>query len=136
MDNIFLRWEIIIVLLAHGIGHILGFLEAWTSIPAGFNNQPWVLSNTVTIESPIGRAFGLLWLIALIAFLGAVFGLLGHQEWWRSLAVMAAFTSLIAILPWWNTVTPSARFGAVVVDIVVIVALLPAWGAEIAHRLQ
>jgi len=136
MDNTILRWCVILVLLAHGVGHILGFLVSWTSISAGFAHQPWVLSDGITIESPVGRAFGLLWLVAMIAFLGAGFGLLAHQDWWRFLAVAAAFISLVAILPWWNTVTPGARIGAVMVDILIIAVLLPGWGEEIAQSIQ
>jgi hypothetical protein len=109
MDNNFLRWIVVLVLLAHGVGHILGFLESWTALSTSFSNQPWLLSDGVTIDSPVGRAFGLLWLVVMLAFLGAAFGLLGHQGWWRSLAVVAAFISLVAILPWWNTVTSGAH---------------------------
>jgi cytochrome c biogenesis protein CcdA len=136
MDNNTLRWVIIIVLLAHGIGHIMGFLESWTSISAGFTNQPWILSNNVTIESVVGRAFGLLWLVAMIGFLGAVFGLFAHHEWWRTLAIASAFISLVAILPWWNTVTSGARFGAVLVDVITILTLLPAWGEQIVRNIR
>lgn len=136
MDSSVLRWAIIVVLLAHGIGHIMGFLESWTTIPMGFTNQPWLLSNSVTIESAVGRAFGLLWLVAMIAFLGAVFGLFAHQEWWRTLAIAAAFISLMAILPWWNTVTAGARWGAVLVDAAILLALLPTWGEQIARSIR
>jgi hypothetical protein len=136
MDSNILRWAIIVVLLAHGIGHIMGFLESWTTIPMGFTNQPWLLSNSVTIESAAGRAFGLLWLVAMIAFLGAVFGLVTHQEWWRTLAIAAAFISLMAILPWWNTVTAGARWGALLVDAAILLALLPTWGEQIARSIR
>jgi cytochrome c biogenesis protein CcdA len=136
MDSNILRWVIIVVLLAHGIGHIMGFLEAWTTIPAGFTNQPWLLSDSVTIESAIGRVFGLLWLAAMIAFLGALFGLYTHQEWWRTLAIAAALISLIAIVPWWNTVTAGARFGAVLVDVLIILALFPTWGEQIVRSIE
>jgi hypothetical protein len=61
---------------------------------------------------------------------------LNHQDWWRSLVVAAAFISLVAILPWWNTVTAGARTGAVLTDIVIIAALLPAWGDQIARSIQ
>jgi hypothetical protein len=136
METSTLRWIVLVVLLAHGIGHILGFLESWTNIPAGFTEQPWLLSSGVTMEGNVGRAFGLLWLVALVAFLGAVFGLYTHQEWWRTLALAAAFISLFAILPWWNSVTAGARIRAVLVDLAVIVALLPGWGAQIAESLR
>lgn len=136
MDSNILRWSIIVILLAHGVGHIMGFLESWISIPAGFTNQPWILSNNIPIESALGRAFGLLWLVAMIAFLGAVFGLISRQEWWRALAIAAAFISLVAILQWWNTVTSGARFGAVFVDVMTILVLLPAWGERIARSIR
>lgn len=135
MDNNLLRWAIIIVVLAHGIGHIMGFMAAWTNVPMGFTDRPSLLSNTLTLESTIGRAFGLLWLVALVAFLGSVYGLVAHQEWWRTLMLAAAFISLVAIVPWWNTVTPGPRFGATLVDVVIIAALLPAWGEQIARAI-
>jgi hypothetical protein len=136
MDGGILRWVVIVVLLAHGIGHILGFLESWTSIPAGFTNQPWLLSSGVTMESGVGRAFGLLWLVAMIAFIGAALGLLTGQEWWRTLAIAGAFISLFAILPWWNTINSGARIGAVAVDVAILIALFPSWGEQIARTLQ
>lgn len=134
MDNI-LRWVVIIVLLAHGIGHIMGFLAAWTTVPMGFTDRPWLFSDTITVESAVGRAFGLLWLVAMIAFLGAAFGLIGHQVWWRPLLIAAAVISLAAILPWWNTVTAGPRFGAVLVDLVILIALLPPWGLQIEQAI-
>jgi hypothetical protein len=136
MDQTLWRWLMIVLLLAHGVGHIIGFLEAWTGVPAGFTNQPWVLSDSVTIESALGRAFGLLWLVAMIGFVGAGIGLFTHQEWWRVMTTAAAVISLVAILPWWNTVTPGARWGAILVDLILLVALAPTWGTVIAHRIQ
>lgn len=136
MDTNFFRWLIIIILLAHGIGHVLGFLASWTSIPAGFSNQPWVLSTGTTIESTAGRAFGLLWLAAMFAFLGAAIALLGHQDWWRVLAIAGALISLVAILPWWNTVPTGVKTGAVLANIAILVVLLPSWGVEFARSIQ
>ena len=126
MDNNLLRWVVILVLVAHGIGHIMGFMAAWTSVPMGFADRPWLLSDSVTIESAVGRVFGLLWLVALAAFLVGIYGLVGHQEWARTLLI-----SLVAILPWWNTVTAGARVGATLVDVVVLVALLTPLGQPI-----
>ncbi len=135
MDNNMLRWLVAIVLLAHGIGHIIGFLESWTNVPAGFTSQPWLLSDGVTFESSLGRLFGLLWLLALFAFLAATVGLLGNLAWWRPLAIAAAVLSLLVIMPWWNTVTAGARWGAVLADLAILAVLLPAWGEQIAQRL-
>jgi cytochrome c biogenesis protein CcdA len=135
MENHLLRWAIIIVVLAHGIGHIMGFMAAWTNVPMGFTDRPSLLGDTLTLESAVGRAFGLLWLVAMIAFLGSVYGLAAHQDWWRVLMIAAAFISLVAILPWWNTVTPGPRFGATLVDVIIIAALLPSWGEQIVRAI-
>lgn len=129
------RYLVILVLLAHGVGHIMGFLASWTKMPMGFTEQPWLFSNDVTAASPLGKAFGLLWLVALILFLGAAFGLLGNYEWWRTLAIIAAVLSLVVILPWWNTVTPASRLAAVVVDLAILIALIPPWGEQISAAL-
>lgn len=94
-----LRYIIAMVLIGHGIGHVMGFLEAWTTVSVGFSNQPWLLSSGITIDSPVGRAFGLLWLVAMIGFVGAGLGLLFHQAWWQPLAIAAAVISLVVILP-------------------------------------
>jgi hypothetical protein len=135
MDNNLLRWAVILVVLAHGIGHIMGFMAAWTNIPMGFTDRPSLLSDTLTLESMVGRVFGLLWLVAMVTFLGSVYGLIAHQEWWRVLMIVAAVISLLAILPWWNTVTPGSKIGATLVDVVLIATLLPSWGEQIVQAI-
>lgn len=135
MDNNLLRWVVAIVLLAHGVGHIMGFMASWTYVPMGFTDRPWLLSDAVTVHSIVGRVFGLLWLVAMGAFLVGVYGLIGHQTWWRPLLIAAALISLFVILPWWNTVTPGSKIGAAVVDVVVLIALLPPWGEQVAQTL-
>ncbi len=130
MENI-LRWLVIIAALMHGIGHAMGFLAAWTSVPVGFAERPWLFSGDVTVTGAIGKAFGLLWVGALIGCVGAVFGVLNGADWWPDLAVVSAVVSLVAILPWWNTVVPGARFGATLFDLAVMIALLPNWKDEV-----
>jgi hypothetical protein len=117
------RYVVLLVLLAHGISHMAGFLATWTDAPLGFN-------------APISRAFGLLWLVALVAFLGAAFGLLQRRAWWRGLAINAAAISLIAIIPAWFSVTPVVRFPAVLIDLVIFVALIPRWGDRVSAELM
>jgi hypothetical protein len=64
------RYIIAIVLLAHGIGHIMPFMAAWTPqiSKAGFSDAPWIFSGGVGVGSPIGQALALLGLVALIGF--------------------------------------------------------------------
>jgi hypothetical protein len=132
-----LRLILAIVLIAHGIGHIMGFLAAWTNVPMGFSDRPWLLSTGVTVSSAVGKAFGLLWLVALVAFVVAGLGVLLRADWWPMLAIAGSVVSLIAILPWWNTVASGPRIWASLVDVVTIVVLLvPAWREQLVRALM
>lgn len=129
-----LRLMLAVILIAHGIGHIMGFMAAWTNVPMGFTDRPWLLSTGVTVHSAVGKAFGLLWLVALVALVGAGLGVLLRADWWPMLAIIGSAISLMAILPWWNTVATSPRIWASLVDIVTIVVLLvPAWRDQLTR---
>ncbi len=107
-------WRLIFALplLVHGLAHLSGFLAAYTAGELGFRPQAWLLSGGVTIHSPTGKAFGLLWLLAMLGFVGAALGVFFQQAWWPALALAAAAVSLVVIVPWWNTIPPGARVGA------------------------
>jgi hypothetical protein len=127
-----LRFLIAAPFILHGLAHLSGFLRAWTTAQVGFSDRPWLLSSGITLRSPLGRAFGLLWLIAMMALLGTGFGVLFRQAWWPLLAIVASVISLTVIAPWWNTVPPGARFGALF-DLVVILVLLTPWKDRIVE---
>lgn len=110
-------------LIVHGLAHIGGFLTSWTSMDAGYSERPWVFSQSVTLRSPLGRVFGLLWLLVVLGFVAAGLGLGLGQPWWPTLAIVSALGSLVAIVPWWNAVPAGARFGAAF-DLLVLVVLL------------
>src|SRR5215469_2481941 len=96
------RYIIAIVLLAHGIGHIMPFMAAWTpkSSKVGFSDASWIFSGGVGVESPIGQAFALLGLLALIGFVAGALGLSTHQAWWPMVTMVAAVISIVTIVPW------------------------------------
>ncbi len=130
------RYLLAIALIGHGIGHVMGFLAAWTKLPMGFSKVPWVLPGGFTINSAVGRAFGLLWLVAMIGFIGAGLGVLGiavQQDWWRPLALASAVISLVAIVPWWNTVGP--KLGPLLFDLIVLAGLL-FWGDQLSKAIR
>jgi hypothetical protein len=129
-----LRLILAVILIAHGLGHIMGFLAAWTNVPMGFTDRSWLLSTGVTVQSALGKAFGLLWLVALVALVGAGLGVWLRADWWPTLAIVGSVISLLAILPWWNTVAPSPRIWASLVDIVTIAVLLvPSWRDQLTR---
>lgn len=115
------------ILIAQGLGHSLGFFAGWTSLPAGFNERPWLFSSGVRYTGWAGRLFGLLWLASALAFLAAGFGLIFQASAWQTCALIGASLSLIAILPWWRTVTPGPRHLAALVDLLVLASLALPW---------
>ncbi len=128
---------IAIVLLAHGIGHLMPFMAAWTSqiSKVGFSDAPWIFSVDMGVGSPIGHVFGLLGLAALIGFVAGALGLLTHQAWWPTVTAIAAVISIVTIVPWINTWPTGSMIGALLVDVAVLVALLAPWGQQLTHTL-
>ena len=121
------KYAVVLVLLFHGIGHALGFLASWTKLPMGFVDQPWVFGGNIKIDTAVGRIFGVFWLVALVGFISAGIGVWGGQEWWTVAALWSSAISIVAIIPWWNAVTPSARIWPILVDVLVLIALLGPW---------
>jgi hypothetical protein len=115
------------MLVMHGIGHITGFLTAWTKIHMGFSDQPWIFTKSVKMTSLIGKAFGLIWLVAMICFLTAAFSLFTGQPYWMDFAVVAAICSLLVILPWPRTVVPGALYGGTLANIFILVMAFGPW---------
>ena len=137
-----IRIIIAIILLGHGIGHIVGFLGSWTQWqpfeePA-FNDEPWVFSGGVYIHSTIGKVFGVFWLLSTIAFGLAAIGLTANQPWWGTIAVIASVFSLLAVVPWWHSFSPGimSKKSAVLVDIIVLVGLLGPWSETLLERIS
>jgi hypothetical protein len=131
-----LKWIAGLVLIAHGIGHAMGFMASWTTIPSGLTTGHWLFSGDVTMNSALGRAFGLLWLVGLVAFVGAGFGLLMGATWWQPLAIAASVISLVAIVPWLGVMPVGSAIGAVAVDVITLVALLTPWGESLTRALR
>lgn len=130
-------WKVLFtfLLIIHGLAHISGPLGFWTSGPQAFVEKPWIFSKGVTPRSAVGWAFGLVWLVAALGFVGAGLGLLLGQGWWPTLVVAAAAVSLVAIVPWVRVVPPGAWAGACL-DLSVLAALLLPWGSRIVEILH
>ena len=130
------KYLVAIILLAHGIGHIMPFLAAWMpKMNPGFSGGSWLFSGNMSVTSAAGLAFGLLGLVALLGFVGGALGLLLHQEWWPQMTMAAAVISLVTILPWASVWPTGSMIGAVLVDLAVLVTLAPPWGQQVTHAL-
>ncbi len=123
-------------LIVHGIGHSMGILASWTTIPSGLVTRPSMLSGTLVMDSAIGRVFGLIWLLALVTSVGAGVGLLARQDWWIPLAIVSSVISLVAVVPWLNVMPPISAIGAVLMDLAVLGALLLPQGEQLVRSLR
>jgi hypothetical protein len=111
------------VLIMHGLAHLAGPLGFWTSGPQAFAEKPWLFSKGIKPHSTVGWIFGLLCVAAALGLVGAGLGLSFGQEWWPTLAVVAA-------------VVPPGAWGGVCLDLAILAALLLPWGNRIVEALS
>ena len=93
-------------LIMHGLANLAGVFEAFGKAPRSFNDRLWIFSAGVKLQSTTGRLFGVLWLLSSLCLIGAGLAIIFQQSWWASAAILGAACSLLAIVPWWNTVVP------------------------------
>jgi hypothetical protein len=122
-----LRIVIALVLLGHGIGHILGPLQVFrvAAVSPGWNGESWLLTGATgtSVSNVVGVA---LWLAAMIGFVvlaGVVMGWL-PATWWAPLAVASSVVSLVGIVLFPAAFPLTSTIGAVAVDAAVLVATL------------
>jgi len=129
MSGTTLRALIAVVLFIHGIGHIMGVIPALQLLDVkGWNSHSWLLTPLIG-EAASRILSAILFLIALVGFVGSALALLGWlvpHDWWRPLALVSAVISLITVVLFWNAfiaLVPN-KVGALGVNIAVLVCLL------------
>jgi hypothetical protein len=120
-----MRFLIGFPLIMHGLAHLGGFLASWVADRAGFSDRPWILSQQVQLQTPVGRALSPVWLVALVGLAGSGVGAILRQGWWLGLATAAGGISLAAIVLWWRAVPLGAKLGAALDVMILIVSVLP-----------
>ncbi len=100
-----------IVLLFHGLIHLLGFVVPWRL--ATLEEMPYkttVLAGALDVGEAGIRAVGLLWLLAAVGFAVAAGALFTMRPWWAAVTLgITLFSLALCILGW-----PEARFGALI----------------------
>ncbi len=120
-----LRLIFAVVLLAHGIGHVIGIMTG-----LGLARREGTSATSPLVgrfaEDGLNRAIGTwLWMSALLGFLMAGLGLLAPIEQWRSLATWSAVVSLVALALYPGAfLSRSSKLWALAVDVAVLVALV------------
>ena len=124
-----LRTLIVVVLLAHGIGHVLGILPAFgRRLSQTHSSQSWLLTSIMGDSFTSGLGI-VLWSAGLVWFAAAAMGLAGWllpYQWWERFAVTGALVSLLTLVLFWNGLPflfPN-KIGAIAVDITVLASLL------------
>jgi hypothetical protein len=117
-----MRVILALLLLAHGIAHLPGFLVDWQlrSFPA-LPFRTTVLGGTLDVGLIGIRAVGVGWLVVAIAFGLAALGVLLRSGWWQPLAYSAIGASVLLTAAGW----PEARLGLVANALVIV--LIVTW---------
>jgi len=115
-----------IVLLVHGIGHLLGVISIvgrFIKSPK-FTSNSWLLSDRLRLSEEIVRALGMFWIVATVGFIAAAWGFWSGLFWWRSLAWIMVVLSIVLFVLWWNAFTVNLPIQANIGNIIVIAGLL------------
>jgi len=117
------RTTLALVVIAHGVGHVLLLAPCLGVAQWGQSAHSWLLTGVLgdTLTRLIGS---LLWLAVVAGFSAAGVGLFGQRTWWRVLAIVSAGVSLFALALFASGIDAQPLFSAGLMDVAVLVALL------------
>jgi hypothetical protein len=118
-----IRFLVAIPLILHGLANLGGALAFAGKPPEGFKTQPSVISPKLHMHSAFGRIWAVVWLLSSLALVIAGLAAIFQRDAWLALSILGSAFSFTAIAPWWNTVPPGARFGAIF-DLIALAVLL------------
>jgi hypothetical protein len=118
------------VIFGHGIGHLTGPLFSNGVKIGGMSDGPWVLSRTQMMAGKVGKAWSAFWIAALVLFVVSSVGAFMGESWWRDWAVIGAVVSIVAMVPWWNSILIGAKAG-VLLNIAILLVVPFGWGQGI-----
>ena len=126
MPSDLFRIALAVVVLAHGVGHVLFLgpvvgLGAW----AGQTGHSWVLTGALG-DGAARAVAALLWSAVIVLFTAGVAGFLAGADWWRAATIAAAGMSIAGIVLFWDGVAATNAIFALVTDAVILAGLLVA----------
>ena len=125
------RILVAIMLLMHGVSHVIWFLAAWTSVPTGVGNGKWILPGEITIRGRVGKALGLLALIVVAVFTVAGLMLLAGLAGWNGIANIGIFLSYGVVVPWIRQGPGSWPLTSVIANVILMFLVTPEISGEI-----
>jgi hypothetical protein len=112
-----------IIVMAHGIGHVLFVVPCLGIAQWGQSTHSWLL--TRGLGDTLTRAVGtLIWLAVIAGFTAAGVGLLDQHTWWRTVAVAAAGVSLLGIVIFAHGGDVQSQLSPGLMNVAILVALL------------
>jgi hypothetical protein len=106
-----IRIILTIVLIGHGLVHLIGFVVPWRQVTVGgLKYTTTVLAGRVDIGTAGIRLFGLFWLVATVGYVVAGIGVFTMQPWWQTLTLGVTLLSLVLCL----LALPDTVFGALI----------------------
>ena len=103
-----MRIPFLILVIVHGLIHLLGFAKAFG------------LSEVKQLTQPISKPFGMIWLLAFILFvIAAILFAFKHNYWWL-VGAMALVTSQILVIFFWQ----DAKFGTIANGIILLATII------------
>jgi uncharacterized protein DUF6544 len=97
-----------VLLIVHGLIHLLGFAKAFNVVQLS------------QLSQPISLKFGVLWLITAILFMATAISLFAWPRIWWAIGAAALVLSIVVIVPSWT----DAKFGFVANGVVLVAVVL------------
>lgn len=124
-----MRYALSVLLAAHGIAHLVGFMVPWRFLSSP--DMPFkttLLAGRVDVGDAGIRVVGVLWLLTALVIIGSAAGLALHARWAESIVLPVVLVSLVLCL----IEVPQAGIGlALNVGLVLLLLLHPTVGTGV-----
>ncbi|MEZ4519632.1 MAG: ABC transporter permease [Chloroflexota bacterium] len=99
------RWLFAIFLILHGLVHLLWFVVPWKlTTVEGLPYTTRILGGRIDVGDSGIRLVGLLWVVAMLAFVAGGLGVMFSAVWWPWVVVGATvYSLLLCVLGWPDT---------------------------------
>src|SRR5688500_10613019 len=117
-----MRVAFAVLLLLHGIAHLVGSLMPWGLVPAPATPGPMtnaIFGGRVALGDSVARGLGVLWLFLAVVLVVSAVAFWRREPWAMPVVIGSTLASLAFCLVWW----PATRIG-VVVNVGLIALLL------------
>lgn len=131
MSSDWFRMLLVVIVGAHGIGHVLFMPLIMEPLGLSASGRSWLLTPVVG-DGIVRIAATAVAGVVLVGFIAASAGLLTRAPWWPTVAIASALASAALVLVMWGGLQESSAFFAFLFDGAVLVALLVAhWPSEL-----